>query len=95
VRTIFYAARQGQAYTRGALARPGYRPKGKLARQLFLLQGLPEIGPERARRLLARFGSVEGVVRAGPEELRSVHGIGKTVAEKIRWALEEPTTQYS
>jgi ERCC4-type nuclease len=95
VRTMFYAARQGQAYTRGALPRPGYRPKGKLARQLYILQGLPGVGPERARRLLARFGSIEGVVRAGIEELRSVHGIGKGVADRIRWALEEPAAQYS
>ena len=95
VRTMLYAAQQRQAYAMGALHRPGYRPRGKLARQLFILQGFPGIGPGRARRLLARFGSVEGVVRAGTEELRSVHGIGKGVAEKIRWALEEPPAQYS
>ena len=95
VRTMLYAAQQGQAYAMGALPRPGYRPRGKQARQLFILQGFPGVGPGRARRLLARFGSVEGVVRAGTEELRSVHGIGKGVAEKIRWALEEPPAQYS
>lgn len=95
VRTMLYAARQGQCYATGALPRPGYRPRGKLTRQLFILQGFPGVGPERARRLLARFGSVEGVVRAGTKELRSVHGIGKGVGEKIRWALEEPPVQYS
>lgn len=95
VRTMLYAARQGQSYAAGALPRPGYRPRGKQARQLFILQGLPGIGPGRARRLLARFGSVEGVVRAGAEELQSVHGIGKEIADKIRWALEEPLAQYS
>jgi DNA excision repair protein ERCC-4 len=95
VRTMLYAARQGQCYATGALPRPGYRPRGKQTRQLFILQGFPGVGPGRARRLLARFGSVEGVVRAGTEELRSVHGIGKGVAEKIRWALEEPPAQYS
>jgi ERCC4-type nuclease len=95
VRTMLYAARQGQCYATGALPRPGYRPRGKQTRQLFILQGFPGVGPGRARRLLARFGSIEGVVRAGIEELRSVHGIGKGVAEKIRWALEEPPAQYS
>ena len=95
VRTMLYAARQGQCYATGALPRPGYRPRGKQTRQLFILQGFPGVGPGRARLLLARFGSVEGVVRAGTEELRSVHGIGKGVAEKIRWALEEPPAQYS
>ena len=94
VRTMLYAARQGQAYTRGALPRPGYRPKGKLARQLYILQGLPGVGPERARRLLARFGSVEAVVGAGPVELQSVDGIGKWIADKIRWAIQEPPARY-
>jgi len=95
LRTMLYAARQGQAYAAGTLPRPGYRPRGKLARQLFILQGFPGIGPERAQRLLTRFGSVEGVVRAGTKELQSVHGIGKEIADKIRWALEQPPTQYS
>lgn len=95
VRTMLYAARQGQSYAAGALPRPGYRPRGKRARQLFILEGFPGIGPERARRLLARFGSVEGVVRAGTEDLQSVHGIGKEIADKIRWALEESPAQYS
>ena len=44
---------------------------------------------------LARFGSVEGVVRAGTEDLQLVHGIGKGVADKIRWALEQPPAPYT
>jgi DNA excision repair protein ERCC-4 len=95
VRTMLYAARQGQSYAAGAPPRPGYRPRGKLARQLFILQSLPGIGPGRARKLLARFGSVEGAVRAGTEDLQSIHGIGKGVADKIRWALEQPPPPYS
>lgn len=94
VRTILFAARQGQAYASGALPRPGWRPRGKRARQMFILQGLPYIGPERAKRLLSRFGSVEAIVKAGPAELRSVHGIGKQVVEKLRWAVEEPLHSY-
>lgn len=95
VSTMLFAAQQGQAYVTGSLPRPGYRPRGKRARQLFILQGLPGIGPERARRLLARFGSVEGVVNARPKELRSVEGIGKQIAEKLRWSVEEPRVEYS
>lgn len=95
VRTMLYAARQGQSYAAGVLPRPGYRPRGKLARQLFILQGLPGIGPGRARRLLERFGSVEGVARAGAEDLQSVQGISKGIADKIRWALDEPPAPYS
>ena len=95
VRTMRYAAQQRQAYAMGALPRPGYRPRGKRARQLFILQGLPGIGPERARRLLARFGTIEAVVNARPEELQLVEGIGKQVAEKLRWSVEEPLYKYS
>lgn len=79
----------------GALARHGWRPRGKYARQIYILQGLPGVGPERARRLLARFGGVEAIVNAGPEELRSVEGIGKRVADKLRWSLEEARREYS
>lgn len=95
VRTMLFASQQGRAYAIGALPRHGYRPRGKHARQLFILQGLPGIGPERARRLLARFGSVEAVVSARPEELQSVEGIGRQVAEKLRWSVEEPPLRYS
>ncbi len=95
VRTMLFAARQGQAYAKGALPRPGWRPRGKFARQLFILQGLPGIGPERARRLLARFGSVEAIINAQTKDLRSVEGIGKQIAEKLRWSVEEPPYQYS
>jgi len=94
VRTILFAAQQAQAYAIGALPRPGYRPRGKRARQLFILQGLPGIGPERARRLLARFGSVEVVVKASAVELCAVSGIGKRIADKLRWSLEEPICNY-
>ena len=90
VRTMLFAARQGQAYAKGALPRPGWRPRGKLARQLFILQGLPGIGPERARRLLAHFNSVEAVITARAEDLSSVSGIGTQLAERIRWTVEEP-----
>lgn len=88
-RLLIYLGRQAQRFANGALPRPGYRPKGKRARQLFILQGLPGIGPERAARLLDRFGSVQGVAVAPAEALATVDGIGQTTAGKIRWALEE------
>ncbi|MFM9956287.1 MAG: helix-hairpin-helix domain-containing protein [Opitutaceae bacterium] len=76
-------------YANGALRRPGYRPKGKRARQLFVLQGLPGVGPERAGRLLEHFGSVEGVAMALAAELAVIDGIGGSTAGKIRGAVEE------
>jgi ERCC4-type nuclease len=93
-RTIVFAAQQGQAFFTGGVPRHGYRPRGKYARQLFILQGLPGIGPERARRLLARFGSVQAIIAAGPEKLREVPGIGAGTARKMRWSVEEPPREY-
>src|SRR5881628_245891 len=40
--------------------RPGYRPTRWRRRALYILQGLPGVGPQRARALLERFGSVAG-----------------------------------
>ena len=59
------------------------------------MQGLPGVGRERAIRLLDRFGTVEGVISASNKELESVEGIGKGIAQKIRWAVSEPTRPYS
>lgn len=87
-RLLVYLGRQAQRCAQGGLPRPGYRPKGKRARQLFVLQGLPGIGPGRAERLLARFGSVAEVVNASAAALASADGIGPTIASRIRWALD-------
>jgi DNA excision repair protein ERCC-4 len=85
---LVFLGRQARQIARGGLPRPGYRPKGKRARQLFLLQGLPGVGPGRAGRLLDRFGSVRAVAAASPRELEGVEGIGATTAEKIGWAFD-------
>ncbi len=94
VRMMLYAARQANAVATNALPRHGYRPRGKRARQLFILQGLPGIGPTRARQLLARFGSVAAVIQASVKELQAVEGLGKRGAETIRWAVEEASPEY-
>ncbi len=95
VRTMRFTARQGHARALGALPRAGYRPRGKRARQLYILQGLPGIGPERARRLLAHFSSVAAVMTANVDALCAVPGVGKDTAEKLRWSVEEPAVEYS
>ena len=86
---MVFIARQIESMARGGVQRQGYRPKTKKKRQLFILQGLPGVGPERAERLLARFGSVEAAISAGSSELQSVDGIGKSIAEKIKWVVSE------
>jgi ERCC4-type nuclease len=93
-RLILYSARQIKSFIRGAVQRPGSRPKGRRKKQLFILQGLPGVGRERAARLLDTFGSVEGVVTASGDQLQTVEGIGKLIAEKIRWAVREQINSF-
>ena len=91
---ILFAARQGRTFASGTLPRKGKRPRGKQRVQSRILQGLPGIGPERARRLLERFGTIEAVIAAPAADLASVPGIGKATAEAIRWAVEETPASY-
>jgi ERCC4-type nuclease len=91
---MIYAIRQIQSIAKGVAKRGGYRPKTKHARQKYILQGLPGIGPTRAKALIERFGTVERVMTAGVEDLQTVDGIGKDMAEKIRWAVNEQISAY-
>ncbi|MDO8541806.1 MAG: ERCC4 domain-containing protein [Opitutaceae bacterium] len=93
-RLIAYLGHQVHRFARGTLHRFGYRPKGRRARQLFILQGLPDIGPGRAEKLLARFGSVQNVAVAPADDLAAIDGIGPTIAARIRWCLEEAPLMY-
>jgi len=91
---ILYTARQIKSFARGSVRRHGSRPKGKRKKQLFILQGLPGVGSERAARLLDEFGSVEAVVTATCKELQSVEGIGESIADRIKWAVREKMQPY-
>ena len=91
---MVYIGRQIESMAMGGVQRHGYRPKNKRKRQLFILQGLPGVGPERAERLLARFGSVEDAISASSSELQSVDGIGKSIADKIKWAVSGQVPPY-
>ncbi len=93
-RLMVYAARQRRAWSTAALPRRGRRPRGKRRAQLFMLQGLPEVGPERARRLLDAFGSIEAVLAANDAELQAIDGIGSTTARLIRWVVSEDSGLY-
>jgi ERCC4-type nuclease len=88
-RLIVYAARQVASFVNEGYHRPGYRPQNKKRRQLYILQGLPGVGHERALRLLEKFGSVEKVMRASRDDLLNVAGIGAKTVDRIRWAVSE------
>lgn len=52
-----------------------------------VLDDVPGIGPETRKRLLRRFGSVDGVRAASPDELQSVSGVGEKTATTIQGRL--------
>lgn len=75
----------------------GQRPggfKGKKARQMFILQGLPGIGRRKAELLIEKFGSVEAVVNAKSEDLSTVYGMGEKTIEDIKNVLRENSLEY-
>jgi Fanconi anemia group M protein len=61
-----------------------YRPKPHISSlgERMLLQA-QNVGPDIARRLLQRFGSLHAVLNAGKEELMSVQGVGAFIAGQI------------
>ncbi len=63
--------------------RPGVKPKRRRNRMLFFIQGLPEVGPVLALRLLDRFRTVERMINASQKELLRIEGIGQKKAEQI------------
>ena len=79
---------QEQTQTNLLTLRHGYRPKKMITRQLHILQGLPNVGPLLAKRLLKHFGSVRNVMHADMKTLSTIDGIGKKKAEKICRVLD-------
>jgi Fanconi anemia group M protein len=53
----------------------------------YLVEGLPGVGPRRARTLLAHFGTPAAVMCASAQELAQVPGIGNKSAERIWQAV--------
>jgi len=65
----------------------GHRGRRQKAATRSTLERIPGIGPKRRRSLLNHFGGLQGVNKAGVEELSSVPGISQLLAEEIFRAL--------
>ncbi len=93
-RLILFTAHQLHSTTLVVIRRPGRQIRGKRARQIYILTGIPKVGSIRAVRLLDRFGTIEGVMTATAEALTEVEGIGTQTAQQIHWAVHECITPY-
>lgn len=80
---LLMIGRQDETFTDVVPLRGGYRPKRLKNRQLFILQGLPGVGPLLAKRFLEHFGTVSRVMSATAEQLTEVEGVGNRSADKI------------
>ena len=61
----------------------GHRHRRAKARKESVLETVPGLGPRKRRELLRQFGGLQGVARAGMEDLEKVHGISRKLAQAI------------
>ena len=61
----------------------GHRRKRSRSRQTSMLEAIAGLGPARRRALLRHFGGLQGVLRAGVEDLGRAPGIGPALAQAI------------
>ena len=84
LRILCFLAQQLGNSAQSILRRYDRKPKRTASRKLYMLQGLPGVGPALAHRLLIEFGSVERVVTASKAALMGVRGLGPKKTAQIR-----------
>ena len=61
----------------------GHRARRGKARGQSSLENIPGLGPKRRQSLLKNFGGLQGVARAGVDDLAQVKGVGTELAKQI------------
>jgi excinuclease ABC subunit C len=61
----------------------GHRQRRAKARQQSVLEAINGLGPRKRRELLRQFGGIQGLKRAGINDIEQVKGIGRPLAELI------------
>ncbi|MCC5788137.1 MAG: hypothetical protein JJT75_00755 [Opitutales bacterium] len=94
-RLVVYASQQFfRAQSDGWIPTRQIKAKRRSTQQRRVLQSLPGIGPDRAKRLLEHFGSVRACLSANADELSTLPGFGPAIARKIVDTVEEEKTRY-
>jgi ERCC4-type nuclease len=86
IATIARPAQYGLGYE---IALRAAKPNTLDVQRQFLIEGLPGIGPGRAKKLLEHFGTPLAVFQANMEQLQAVPGIGASAASGIFRVLHE------
>ena len=69
----------------------GHRQRRERKRGGSILETIPGLGPRRRRALLQQFGGLQGITRAGVDDLARTEGISRALAERIYgYFHEEP-----
>ncbi|MCJ2532616.1 MAG: DEAD/DEAH box helicase family protein [Candidatus Thermoplasmatota archaeon] len=80
---------RSQEEARGGTGRTSQTTLDRPNRPIFLVQGLPNVSATLAQRLLDRFGSVDGIADATPDQLTEVEGVGRVIAEGIHTVMQK------
>jgi len=61
----------------------GHRQRRAQTRKRSTLEDIPGIGPKRRQQLLKQFGGLQGLARAGVEDIATVEGISRQLAQQV------------
>jgi excinuclease ABC subunit C len=61
----------------------GHRAQRGKTRRESPLEAIPGLGPKRRQTLLKYYGGLQGITRAGVEDLAKIPGINKKLAQQI------------